>query len=107
MFAANQQDHQCALPMLHAAPENQHFPENITYPLVAVYADGGYRSEEFQYTVRERFKVWPTLKISGIQKDKKKSRTVIETNLKPVRWIVERTFGWFNYYRRLARDYEK
>lgn len=24
----------------------------------------------------------------------------------PKRWIVERTFGWFNRYRRLARDYE-
>ena len=24
----------------------------------------------------------------------------------PRRWIVERTFGWFGRYRRLARDYE-
>jgi putative transposase len=24
----------------------------------------------------------------------------------PKRWIVERTFGWFNRYRRLAKDYE-
>ena len=23
------------------------------------------------------------------------------------RWIVERTFGWFNRYRRLSKDYEK
>ncbi|MEM6844735.1 MAG: transposase, partial [Bacteroidota bacterium] len=22
------------------------------------------------------------------------------------RWIVERTFGWFNNYRRLDKDYE-
>jgi putative transposase len=22
------------------------------------------------------------------------------------RWIVERTFGWFNGYRRLSKDYE-
>jgi putative transposase len=22
------------------------------------------------------------------------------------RWIIERTFGWFNRYRRLAKDYE-
>ena len=22
------------------------------------------------------------------------------------RWIVERTFGWFNRYRRLSKDYE-
>jgi putative transposase len=24
----------------------------------------------------------------------------------PKRWIVERTFGWFSFYRRLNRDYE-
>ncbi len=24
----------------------------------------------------------------------------------PKRWIVERTFGWLNWYRRLAKDYE-
>lgn len=24
----------------------------------------------------------------------------------PKRWIVERTFGWFNLYRRLSKDYE-
>ena len=22
------------------------------------------------------------------------------------RWVVERTFGWFNWYRRLSKDYE-
>ena len=25
----------------------------------------------------------------------------------PKRWIVERTFGWFNRYRRLSKDYEQ
>jgi putative transposase len=24
----------------------------------------------------------------------------------PKRWIVERTLGWFNHYRRLSKDYE-
>jgi transposase len=24
----------------------------------------------------------------------------------PKPWIVERTFGWFNWYRRLSKDYE-
>jgi len=28
-------------------------------------------------------------------------------SLKPKRWVVERTFAWFNHYRRLSRDYEK
>ena len=26
--------------------------------------------------------------------------------LLPKRWLVERTFGWFGRYRRLAKDYE-
>lgn len=25
----------------------------------------------------------------------------------PKRWVVERTFGWFNHYRRLSKDYER
>ena len=25
----------------------------------------------------------------------------------PKRWVVERTFGWFGFYRRLAKDYER
>ena len=24
-----------------------------------------------------------------------------------LRWVVERTFGWFNFFRRLSKDYEK
>ena len=24
----------------------------------------------------------------------------------PKRWVVERTFGWFGWYRRLSKDYE-
>ena len=26
--------------------------------------------------------------------------------VQPHRWIVERTLGWFNLYRRLSKDYE-
>jgi Transposase and inactivated derivatives len=25
----------------------------------------------------------------------------------PKRWVVERTFGWFNHYHRLSKDYER
>jgi putative transposase len=27
--------------------------------------------------------------------------------VEPKRWIIERTFGWLNYYRRLSKDYEE
>jgi|688.fasta_scaffold1794892_2 transposase len=33
-------------------------------------------------------------------------KVITQANLKPKRWIVERTFAWFNFFRRLARDFE-
>ena len=33
-------------------------------------------------------------------------RTDKEFKVLPFRWIVERTFGWFNNYRGLSKDYE-
>ena len=27
--------------------------------------------------------------------------------VQPKRWIVERTFGWLNHYRRLSKEYEE
>jgi putative transposase len=35
---------------------------------------------------------------------KRPGQTTFE--VQPRRWIVERTFGWFNRYRRLSKDYE-
>lgn len=29
-----------------------------------------------------------------------------EFQVLPKRWVVERTFGWLNQYRRLSKDYE-
>jgi putative transposase len=47
---------------------------------------------------------------------KRYGRKVLQTVLRPVRgngfvvlpkrWIVERTFGWLNLFRRLSKDYE-
>ena len=30
----------------------------------------------------------------------------VKWKILPKRWIVERTFAWFNGYRRLAKDFE-
>lgn len=34
-------------------------------------------------------------------------RTEQEFQVLPKRWVVERTFGWFNQYYRLSKDYER
>ncbi len=34
-------------------------------------------------------------------------RTEQEFQVLPKRWVVERTFGWFNQYHRLSKDYER
>jgi len=70
-------------------------------PLRAFYADAGYTGD-FEYRVFGRFGIWPTIpKPLSRLKDRSMS------NLKPVRWVVERTLAWFNHYRRLSKDYEK
>ena len=37
------------------------------------------------------------------------SRPPTEKGFVPIkfRWVVERTFGWFNFFMRLSKDYEK
>jgi putative transposase len=65
--------------------------------LKKILADGGYTGElieqvlkSFGWTLEIVHKV---VGISGF-------------NVLPKRWVVERTFGWFNFNRRLAKDYE-
>ena len=62
-------------------------------------------------------KIWADAAYSGKLQDWAKSVLKIDleivkrndTGFKilPHRWIVERTFGWLNHYRLLAKEYEK
>lgn len=64
------------------------------------YADQGDGGEKMQQWVSSTFKAWGwTLEI--VKKIHKKAFVVL-----PKRWIIERTFGWLNLYRRLSKDYE-
>lgn len=79
-------------------------------------ADSGYACYKFESKIHEQLNVWPTITRSKSKKvchydpnDKTAvyEHVLVTSNLKPKRWIVERTFAWFNRYRRLSRDYER
>lgn len=112
---ANRKDHEIGLEMLD--PERKNFPHSVTRPLNAFYGDGGYKPHDFQNRVEKIFGIFPTLKsaeqevkwkkVGPTFRDWKSEKVIKSSNLKPVRWVVERTFAWLNYYRRLTRDHER
>ena len=65
-----------------------------------IWADGAYTGAlvEWVWALRSRRKV--RLEIA------KRSDTAKGFEVIPKRWMVERTLGWFNRYRRLSKDYE-
>lgn len=65
--------------------------------LKLIVADGGYRGELIEY-VRNFFGYMIQI---VMRSDNKKEFTPL-----PVRWVVERSFAWFDNDRRLCRDYE-
>jgi len=64
--------------------------------LKVVFADGGYAGKLIQWVEQLKAFVLRIVK-----------RTDKGFKILPKRWIVERTFGWFGKYRRLAKDYER
>ena len=65
--------------------------------LVRVYADAAYKAVEF-------WAYWfARVILYLVRKEPDQKGFVVQ----PKRWIVERTFGWLNRYRRLAKDHER
>lgn len=66
--------------------------------LVLIWVDGGYQGQDFIRFVMDthHWVVEPVLR-------KEPSKCFVPI---PQRWKVERTFGWFNWCRRLSKDYE-
>ena len=63
-----------------------------------IWVDGTYEGVDFANWVKGLyFWVLQTIKRS----DDAKGFTLL-----PKRWVVERTWGWLNWYRQLAKDYE-
>ena len=66
--------------------------------LVLIWADGGYAGQLIEWT--QTFAQW-TLQIV------KRCDDLAGFHVLPRRWVVERTFGWLDRYRRLSKDYEQ
>ena len=64
-----------------------------------VWANGGYQGPDLAEWVKSPLGwTWEVVKRS----DDKKGFVVL-----PRRWVVERTFAWLSFNRRLSKDYEK
>ena len=70
------------------------------YPfLLKLYADGGYQGPVFQQAMK---RVLRHVNVEIVKRsDIAKGFVVL-----PRRWVVERTIGWLNRCRRLAKDWE-
>lgn len=69
------------------------------YPrLIRIFVDKGFSGQEFMRLVMDTFGF---ILEAVLRSDKMEGFVVL-----PKRWVVERTFGWFNYWRRLSKDYE-
>jgi putative transposase len=75
-----------------------HQMKNKFSRLVKIWVDGGYRGEGFMRWVMD---VYGWILEVVLRSDKAKGFEIL-----PRRWVVERTFGWFNWCRRLSKDYE-
>jgi len=69
------------------------------YPfLLKLYADGGYQGPQFRQALQ---KVCSQVNVEIVKRSDVGKFVVL-----PKRWIVERTIGWLNRCRRLAKDWE-
>jgi len=69
------------------------------YPsLLKLYADSGYRGPKFQKGLKKACR--------QINVEIVKRTDVAKFVVLPKRWVVERTIGWLNRCRRLAKDWE-
>lgn len=66
--------------------------------LVRIWVDRGYEGQSFMRSVMDTYRL--------ILETIKRPNSVTGFIVLPRRWVVERTFGWFNWYRRLNKDYE-
>lgn len=71
--------------------------KSIYQRIECIFADQGYTGK-----VIEEIKVACKVTLEIVKRTEERVFHVL-----PRRWVVERTFGWFGFYRRLAKDYER
>jgi putative transposase len=64
--------------------------------LARVWADSAYRA----------LAEWVSTNATWVLDIVTRREGAVGFEVQPWRWVVERTFGWFNRYRRLSKDYE-
>jgi putative transposase len=76
-----------------------HDQGNQVKRLNTIWMDGRYRGEEFLRWVMDMFRWIVEIVLRPLEK-----KGFVHL---PKRWVVERTFGWLNWCRRLSKDYER
>ena len=66
--------------------------------LKVIWVDQGYSGQNFAHAVQQV--CGEQVQVEVIERTSKTFEQL------PKRWIVERTFGWLNRFRRLSKDYE-
>lgn len=66
--------------------------------LKRIWADGGYAGQLID---------WVEQSCGWVLDIVKRNADACGFEVLPKRWIVERTFAWFGWYRRLSKDYEQ
>jgi putative transposase len=66
--------------------------------LKLIWADGGYAGQLIE---------WVKQNCGWVLEIVKRSDNTKGFEVLPKRWVVERTLGWFGWYRRLSKDYEE
>ena len=81
-----------AYALMELTEERQELLEKVE----VMWVDSGYNGDKFSLAV------WLMIQAQvEVMHRKEKQFKVL-----PKRWVVERTFAWFNQYRRLSKDYE-